>query len=205
MSAQKPVAIRITRPYQTEEEFFAAELETISRTGVTLVGAQQRPDGVVLRFELTLATGAPLIRGEGRVVAYKTNALNGEPGLSLRFTRLDSKSKSLVDRVGALRDVKRSIPPPPASAPKAEAAPPPSSADPIPILTQTAEMQISQAQLERADAVIAAQATQAQPTIARAVDRDPDRESVLARLRSRAVQAAEIERILADGAARRRR
>ncbi len=212
MSAQKPVAIRITRPYQTEDEFFAAELETISRTGVTLVGAQQRPDGVVLRFELTLASGAPLIRGEGRVVGYKANAFGGEPGLSLRFTRLDSKSKSLVDRVGALRDVKRSIPPPPASAPKAEAAPAPpppptSSADAIiPILTQTAEMQISQAVLERADAMIAAQA---QPTVARAVarprDDDPDREAVLARLRSRSVEAAEIERILADGAARRRR
>lgn len=206
MTTAKPVAIRITRPYQTEDEFFAAELETISRTGVMLVGAQQRPEGVVLRFELTLANGAPLIRGEGRVVGYKPNAMGGEPGLSLRFTRLDSKSKSLVDRVGALRDARRSMPPPApsaneiASAPKLEApAAAPSSSDPMPTsvrdLSQTAEIQLRKALPESA------------PSVVRAVDRavDHDREAVLARLRSRAVAAAEIERILADGAARRRR
>jgi len=206
VTTAKPVAIRITRPYQTEDEFFAAELETISRTGVMLVGAQQRPEGVVLRFELTLANGAPLIRGEGRVVGYKPNAMGGEPGLSLRFTRLDSKSKSLVDRVGALRDARRSMPPPApsaneiASAPKLEApAAAPSSSDPMPTsvrdLSQTAEIQLRKALPESA------------PSVVRAVDRavDHDREAVLARLRSRAVAAAEIERILADGAARRRR
>lgn len=202
MTTQKPVAIRITRPYQTEEEFFAAELETISRTGVTLVGAQQRPDGVVLRFELTLATGEPLIRGEGRVVGYKPNAIGGEPGLSLRFTRLDSKSKSLVDRVGSLRDARRSMPPPAASAPKVEAPAPTSSADPLPHsvrdLSQTAEIQLRRAIPEASQSVMTSQ-----PSIVRAVDHQ--RDAVLARLRSRAVAPAEIERILADGAGRRGR
>ena len=114
-AGKPPAAIRITRPYQTEDEFLAHELDTISRTGVTLVGAQQRPEGIVLRFELALASGTPLLRGEGRVVGYKATALGNEPGLSLRFTRLDSKSKALVDRVGSMREVRRSIPPPPAA------------------------------------------------------------------------------------------
>lgn len=113
--AEKPVAIRIARPWDTEEELLRNELETLTRTGVTLVGAQQRPDGVVLRFEVTLRAGAPVLRGEGRVVGYKPNALGAEPGLMLRFTRLDSKSKAFVDRAAALRDGKRPslMPPPP--------------------------------------------------------------------------------------------
>ena len=102
--AKPPVAIRITRPYETEEDFLASELDTLSRAGVTLVGAQQRPDGAVLRFEIVLSTGAPLVRGEGRVTGYKPNVLGDEAGLVLRFTRLDSKSKALIDRAALLRD-----------------------------------------------------------------------------------------------------
>ena len=191
MSAQKPVAIRITRPYPTEDEFFAAELDTISRTGVTLVGAQQRPDGVVLRFELALASGTPLLRGEGRVVGFKAKVIGDEPGLVLRFTRLDSKSKALVDRVAQMqsdkREAKRSIPPP-ASAKQPPPPPPPappeakSSGDLIPISVEV-------------------------PVVAPpAPPPDPSREAVLSRLRLRkaALSGADVDRILSDGAQRRR-
>src|SRR5262249_35888439 len=94
------------------------ELDTLTRTSVVLIGAQARPQGVVLRFEVTLASGAPLLRGEGRVVGYKENALGSEPGLTLRFTRLDPRSKALVDRAAGMRDARarsagRSVAPPP--------------------------------------------------------------------------------------------
>src|SRR5207253_1302593 len=62
--------------------------------------------GVVLRFEVLLASGAPLLRGEGRVVAYKMSAVGDEPGLTLRFTRLDARSKALVDRAAAIREAR---------------------------------------------------------------------------------------------------
>ncbi len=126
MSAVRtPVAIRITRPYATVEELLAHELDTFSRTGVTLVGAQSRPEGVVLRFEVSLADGTPILRGEGRVVGYKAAAVGSEPGLSLRFTRLDSKSKALVDRAAAMKEERRSGAPPPPSAAAPSARPPP--------------------------------------------------------------------------------
>jgi hypothetical protein len=113
-----PVAIRITRPYATEDEFLEHELETLSRTSVTLLGAQSRPQGVVLRFELVLSSGQVLLRGEGRVVAFRPDAHKGVGGLSLRFTRLDSRSKTLVDKAATLRDRRRPSaipgqPPPP--------------------------------------------------------------------------------------------
>jgi hypothetical protein len=115
-----PVAIRITRPYTTEDEFIEQELETLSRTSVTLLGAQPRPQGVVLRFELVLSSGHVLMRGEGRVVGFKPNAHQGLGGLTLRFTRLDSRSKALVDKATAERERRR-----PSGSPPAGSSPPP--------------------------------------------------------------------------------
>jgi hypothetical protein len=101
-----PVAVRITRPYASEQEFLSRELETLTRTSVSLLGAPQKPQGVVLRFELALEGGEPLIRGEGRVVGFKAATPGMESALTLRFTRLDARSKALVDRAGALREAK---------------------------------------------------------------------------------------------------
>ena len=105
-NTRAPVAIRIVRPYETEEELFANELETLGKTSVVLIGAHPRPTGVILRFEVTLANGDTVLRGEGRVLAHKENAFRGQPGLSLRFTRLDPKSKSVVDRATAMREMR---------------------------------------------------------------------------------------------------
>jgi hypothetical protein len=121
--ARPPPAIRITRPYATEEEFLERELETLSRTGVTLIGAQPRAEGVVLRFELTLTSGQVLVRGEGRVVGYKAGTQPGTGGLAVRFTRLDVRSKALIDKAAALRDQRRSLRPP--SPPQTSSGPPP--------------------------------------------------------------------------------
>ena len=101
-----PVAIRITRPFATEDEFLEREFDTLTRTSVVLLGAQPRPQGVILRFEIVLTNGQSVLRGEGRVVAFKPVAYANEPGLVLRFTRLDSKSKELVDRAAMLRDAR---------------------------------------------------------------------------------------------------
>jgi hypothetical protein len=115
-----PVAIRVARPYATEEELLENELETLTRTSVTLLGAQPRPQGLVLRFELVLSSGSVVMRGEGRVVGYKPNVHDGVGGLTLRFTRLDTRSKTVVDRATALRERRRpsaGAPPPADSAP----------------------------------------------------------------------------------------
>ena len=207
MTAKPPVAIRITRPHQTEEEFLAAELDTISRTGVVLVGAQQRPEGVVLRFELTLANGAALLRGEGRVIGYKPNVVGNESGLALRFTRLDSKSKALVVRVNQMqsdrREQRRSsmVPPPPSARVDAQRdvandrvePPPPPPPLPATDLASSGEIPVA---LESKP--------ESKPSVAQAQDRSGDRFS---RLRERAsrISAEQAAQIFADGAARRRK
>jgi hypothetical protein len=106
-NVRPPVAIRIVRPYDTEEQLLEHELETVGKTSVVLIGAHPRPTGVILRFEVTLATGATVLRGEGRVLAHKENAFRGQSGLTLRFTRLDPRSKGVVDRATALREARQ--------------------------------------------------------------------------------------------------
>jgi len=139
------VALRVVRPYDSEEQFLKEESFAVTRTSLVLVGASSRPEGVILRFEVVLRTGAILLRGEGRVIAHGPTPL-GENGLTLKFTRLDPRSKALVDRAGAPKVVdapRPSEPPPPVRArshppaapsePKIEEAPlsmPPPAPDP---------------------------------------------------------------------------
>ncbi len=111
--APPPVAIRLTRPYESEDEYLAQELELVSKTSITLVGAQPRPQGVVLRFELVLSSGHVLVRGEGRVVGFKPNVHRGVGGLTLRFTRIDARSKALLDRAASMREMRRPSSKPP--------------------------------------------------------------------------------------------
>jgi hypothetical protein len=118
-----PASIRVTRPYASEEELLENELDTFTRTSITLLGAQPRPPGLVLRFELLLSSGSVLVRGEGRAVGYKRDAYYGQGGLVLRFTRLDSRSKAFIDKAAAIRERRR----PSSKAPAAESPSSPSS------------------------------------------------------------------------------
>jgi hypothetical protein len=172
-----PVAIRITRPYGNEDEFLEHELETLTRTSVTLLGAQARPQGVVLRFELVLSSGQAILRGEGRVVGFKPNVLQGLGGLTLRFTRLDSRSKALVDKAAVARERRRPSHAPPSSSAKQEAPPraaPPPSVPAAPVATRR--------------------------SVPPALPPPPGRDELLERLRARAkgLDATEVQRILSQ-------
>jgi molecular chaperone DnaK len=213
-----PVAIRITRPYESEEEYLAQELEMISRTSITLVGAQPRPQGVVLRFELVLGSGHVLVRGEGRVVGFKPNAHRGVGGLTLRFTRIDARSKALLDKATSLREQRRPSSKPPQAAtddaPAEQAAPPPLP-PPLPLPTEASPPAAVSppeppppppSEPELAPAHAAPPAPPPPPAQPRAADGPParaatapqDRDALLARLRSRAgaLHPSAIQRIL---------
>ncbi len=198
-----PAAIRITRPYANEDDYLEKELETLTRASITLLGAQARPQGVVLRFELALSSGQVLMRGEGRVVGFKTNAFAGLGGLTLRFTRLDTRSKALVDKAVALREQRRpSVRPhfpepahaaadkvpapegPPEEAPAAAASEPTLPLGPPP--PSTVERSPPPAQVE--------------PTAREPSPDAPGRDSLLERLRARAraLDPSDIEKILAE-------
>ena len=214
--SKSPVAIRITRPYATEDEFLAHELDTVTKSGVTLVGAQVRPEGVVLRFEITLADGTPILRGEGRVVGYKATAHGSEPGLALRFTRLDSKSKALVDRAAALRDARAGrpsrIPPTPVSAPELV----PVAQDSGPISDPQPPVNVHVPEAPPSEAAEPDPTPPGSPPVPASVRRPPppvvealsgDRDAVLERLRTRAAALApsQIDALLLEGRTRARK
>lgn len=150
-----PVAVRVIRPFADEGELLAAEANTFTRTGVVLVGGPSRPNGVVLRFELCLRDGTVVMRGEGRVVGYRGPSADGadeEGALMLRFTRLDVKSKELLDRAVALREERRSMAPPSRSPPAAQrplTQPPPPP--PLPTHAEEAVMDVNEVDLRSAD------------------------------------------------------
>lgn len=131
---QPPVALRIVRPYPTEDALLAAESNAFTRTGVVLIGAPSKPSGVVLRYEMCLSDGTPVMRGEGRVVGYRPADESGESALMLRFTKLDVKSKELLDRAVALREERRSLAPVPPPAPIPQSTVPPAA--PLPFIPE---------------------------------------------------------------------
>lgn len=99
-----PFGLRVVRPYRDEDELSVAESSAFTRSGVVLLGAPSRPIGVVLRFELVLSDGTSLMRGEGRVVDWRPAQSDEESALALKFTRLDLKSKEMLDRAVARRE-----------------------------------------------------------------------------------------------------
>jgi hypothetical protein len=102
MAETRPTGMRIQRPYATEDEFIRGDGLTIGRMGMILIGAPPRPPGIIIRFEIVLADGQAVFRGEGKVVAHRVHA-NGRKGLEVKFTKLDSHSKAVVERALELR------------------------------------------------------------------------------------------------------
>jgi hypothetical protein len=87
--------IRIALPYACEDEFLKAELELLGRSGTLLRGVEAAPESTVA-FELVLTTGAPVLRGEGRILGHVPTR-SGERGAVIRFTRLERNSLELVE------------------------------------------------------------------------------------------------------------
>jgi hypothetical protein len=175
-NARPPVAIRIARPYETEEAFLEHELETVGKTSVILIGAHSRPAGVILRFEVALSTGTVVLRGEGRVLAHKDNAFRGQAGLALRFTRLDPKSKAFVDRAVAMREIRltgehRAAPP---AASSSGQLPPPSSGHAAAPPPSIAPLSMSGGQLEGIVRAVPPPEPPAPPPVAASVAPPPE-------------------------------
>ena len=110
-----PTTLRITRPWATEKEFVEGDIAYLGRTAILLPGAPAREPGTLIRFEIVLAGGQPVFRGEGNVVAHHLPGGAKPPGLEVRFTRIDARSKLILDRVRERRTSltrQGSLPPP---------------------------------------------------------------------------------------------
>ncbi|MFY0570676.1 TIGR02266 family protein [Archangium lansingense] len=98
----KLLPLRIRLPYATEEDFVEKYGVNVARGGLFLATRSPKPEGTGLAFELVLADGGRLLRGEGVVV--KSQAEGPRAGMTVRFVRLDAYSKALIDRILARRN-----------------------------------------------------------------------------------------------------
>lgn len=187
MEAPRPVSLRITRPYDHEDAFVAAEARSLGRAWVVLAGTGPHPIGEVIRFEIALSNGVAAVRGEGKVIAYRVRGDGRRPaGLELKLTKLDARSKALLERAaaarGSIRPAARSLPPPTVSPPPPAPVPsftaPPPSSEGAPPSFPAAEPGSGPRAMLRSGARIVAP--------------PPNREEMLARLRDRAKTLASI-------------
>jgi hypothetical protein len=101
-----PESLKVQRPYDSRESYLEGDAWTVSRSDVLLVDGAELAEGTAVKFEIALAGGEVVVRGEGRV-AGTVGAEAGRPGgLRVRFRQLDSESKAMLKR--ALEVQKRS-------------------------------------------------------------------------------------------------
>ena len=106
MSAPTPLRVRL--PFRSEDEFAAHYGTHVGRDGFFLATRAPKPVGAQLLFDLVLADGRSLLRGEGVVV--RSSASGERPGMTLRFVRLEAAGKALVERIVSSRAAARAHP-----------------------------------------------------------------------------------------------
>jgi len=96
------VSIRFRLQYPDVETFVAKYAVNISAGGMFIASMDPPPVGVIVRFELSIAGGLPILRGEGEVVwivAFDPMQPMATCGMSLRFQRVDADGQALIQRV----------------------------------------------------------------------------------------------------------
>jgi hypothetical protein len=98
-----PIILRLSRPYQSIDEFLEAEADWITHKTMLLLDTEELPADTVIRFGVKLANGESPIKAEARVIGYQC-AESGRPaGLLVRFKRYGAATKTVVDRAAAIR------------------------------------------------------------------------------------------------------
>ncbi|HJX62322.1 MAG TPA: PilZ domain-containing protein [Polyangia bacterium] len=97
-----PVLVRLNLRYPDLDAFVARFAPNVTRGGVFLASRKPRPVGEVIRFEIALAQGSPVLWGSGRVT-WVREFNPAEPhrahGMGVQFTFLDPECRPLLDRL----------------------------------------------------------------------------------------------------------
>ena len=137
----RKVPLRIRLPFATEDEFMERYGAHVTRGGIFITTKHGKPEGTPLSFELVLQDGVRLMRGEGVVQKLVLDEqLPGKSGMLVRFTRIDTRTKGLIDLILERREGLKnaeaptgaaSQPPAPAVRPSAPPPPPPKKKGPV--------------------------------------------------------------------------
>ncbi len=131
----RKVPLRIRLPFATEDEFIARYGTHVTRGGIFIATKHGKAEGTPLSFELVLQDGVRLMRGEGVVQKRVLDEqLPGKSGMLVRFTRIDTRTKGLIDLILQRREGLEAP-----EAPVGSPSPPPSApskATPLPVAPQ---------------------------------------------------------------------
>lgn len=119
----KKVPLRIRLPFASEAEFIARYGLHVTRNTIFITTRAPKPVDTPLTFELVLSDTTRLMRGEGVVLRSEPGAA-GRGGMLVRLTRVDPRTKELIDRILALRTPQGASAPPRPPPPEALEAPP---------------------------------------------------------------------------------
>jgi molecular chaperone DnaK len=105
--------VRIYLRYPDADTFITRFAPNVTRGGVFLASRKPRPVGDLIRFEISLAQGSPLLWGTGRVT-WVREFNPAEPhrahGMGVQFTFVDPECRSLLDRLLAAKNAARPTP-----------------------------------------------------------------------------------------------
>ncbi len=138
--------VRVRLKYPDVDTFAERFAPNVTRGGIFLASREPRPVGTVLRFEVSLMSGIPVLTGKGRVTwtkAYDPGEPSRPYGMGVQFTELDPASRPVLDRLLQRRDPARAAAAAPARSPAP--APAPAARGPAPTVeherTETAKTQ----------------------------------------------------------------
>lgn len=97
----KPRILRITRPYESVDDYIQSEGWTISTKRMILLDQPRFERDTIVRFELSLQNGEKLIRAEAKVVGYQTATPDKPGGPKVRFKRFGGSTKDFITQVVA--------------------------------------------------------------------------------------------------------
>jgi hypothetical protein len=97
----KPRILRLSRPYDSVEEYVANEGWSISTKRMILIDQPRLERDTIVRFEVSLTNKEKVIRAEARVVGYQAPEAGRPGGPKVRFKRFGGTTKSFIQRVVA--------------------------------------------------------------------------------------------------------
>lgn len=99
----KKVPLRIRLPFASEAEFIDRYGQHVAGGGIFIATRAPKAEGTAVSFEFVLSDGARLLRGEGVVQSVVDDPAPGRGGMLVRLTRIDSRTKALIDEICARR------------------------------------------------------------------------------------------------------
>jgi len=111
LAGNRADVVRVRLRYPDLETFIEKYAPNVTRGGIFLASREPRPVGDVLRFEVLLRQGGPVLSGEGRVTWVK-EFNPAEPhrpyGMGVQFLYLDPDARPVLDRLLKKKETSRS-------------------------------------------------------------------------------------------------